>query len=150
MPLQLLAVIVLGLMCGSEMNVALFGHPTLHKQPIEAHIPVRASFAKLFGRIMPFWMALSTLLNLLLLLPFEHSNRLVWRIDAIALTIQVAAVGFSLIGPVPINNRIARWAPDPHPSDWHAQEHRWDVYHWLRTLGLVVASLLLALGLAPH
>jgi len=101
MPLQLLAVIVLGLMCGSEMNVALFGHPTLHKQPIEAHIPVRASFAKLFGRIMPFWMALSTLLNLLLLLPFEHSNRLVWRIDAIALTIQVAAVGFSLIGPVP-------------------------------------------------
>jgi hypothetical protein len=29
MPLQLLAAIVLGLMCGSEMNVALFGHPTL-------------------------------------------------------------------------------------------------------------------------
>jgi len=77
MPLQLLAVIVLCLMCGSEMNIAVFGHPTLHNQPIEVHIPARASFAKLFGRIMPFWMALSTLLNLLLLLPFEHSNRFV-------------------------------------------------------------------------
>jgi hypothetical protein len=150
MPLQLLAVIVLGLMCGSETNVAVFGHPTLHKQPIEVHIPVRASFAKLFGRIMPFWMAVSTLLNLLLLVPFGHSNRFVWRINAIALTIQVAAVGFSLIGPVPINNRIVSWAPDSLPGDWHVQEHRWDVYHWLRTLGLFVAFLLLALGLAAR
>ena len=150
MPLQLFAVIVLGLMCGNEMNVAVFGHPTLNKQPLEVHIPVRASFAKLFGRIMPFWMAVSTLLNLLLLLPFEHSNGFVWRIDAIAFTIQVAAVVFSLIGPVPINNRIARWAPDSLPSDWHVQEHRWDVYHWLRTSGLIMAFVLLALGLATH
>jgi hypothetical protein len=111
MPLQPLTVIVLGLMCGSETNVAVFGHPTLNKQPLAVHIPPRASFAKLFGRVMPFWMAVSTLLNLLLLLPFEHSNRFVWHIDAIALTIQVAAVGCSLIGPVRINNRIARWAP---------------------------------------
>ena len=113
MPLQLFAVIVLGLMCGSEMNVAVFGHPTLNKQPLEVHIPVRASFAKLFGRIMPFWMAVSTLLNLLLLLPFEYSNGFVWRIDAIAFTIQVAAVVFSLIGPVPINNRCQMGAGFP-------------------------------------
>ena len=101
MPLQLLTVIVLGLMCGSEMNVAVSGHPTLNKQPIEVHIPVRASFAKVSGRVMPFWMAVSTLLNLLLLLPFGHSNRCVWRTDVIAVTIQFAAVGFSLIGPCP-------------------------------------------------
>ena len=56
MPLQLLTVIVLGLMGGSGMNIAVFGHPTLNKQPLEVHIPVRASFAKLFGRIMPYWM----------------------------------------------------------------------------------------------
>jgi hypothetical protein len=126
MPLQLLTVIVLGLMCGSEMNVAVSGHPTLNKQPIEVHIPVRASFAKVFGRVMPFWMAVSTLLNLLLLLPFGHSNRCVWRTDVIAVTIQFAAVGCSLIGPVPISNRIARWALASLPSDWHVQEHRCD------------------------
>ena len=27
--LQVLAILVLGLMCGSELNVAAFGHPTL-------------------------------------------------------------------------------------------------------------------------
>lgn len=137
-------------MCGCEMNVAVFARPTLNKQPFEVHTPARAAFPKLFGRIMPFWMAISSLLNLLLLPSFEHSNRFVWRIDASELTIPIAAVGFSLIRPVPINNRIARWAPDSLPRDRHVQEHLWDVYHWLRTLGLIAAFLLLAFGLALH
>ncbi len=58
---------------------------------------------------MPFWMSGSALLNLLLVLPFEHPKSSVWRIDAIALTIQIVAVLFSLIALVPINTRIARW-----------------------------------------
>lgn len=150
MALQLLTVIVLGLMCGSELNLAVFGHPTLSRQPLEVHISVRSSFARLFGRVMPFWMAGSTLLNLLLLLPFEHSNSSIWRIDAIAFAIQVAAVGFSLMAPVPINSRVARWVPASLPSDWQVQEHLWDVYHWLRTSGLITAFVLLAFGLAAR
>jgi len=74
MVLHLLAVLVLGLMCGSELNVGAFAHPTLNQQSREIHIPMRAAFAKLFGRVMPFWMAGSTLLNLLILLPFERLN----------------------------------------------------------------------------
>ena len=74
MTLQLIALLVLGLMCGSELNVAAFGHPTLSRQPLEAHVFVRSALAALFGRIMPFWMAGSTILNLLLLLPFGHLN----------------------------------------------------------------------------
>ena len=105
MMLQFIAALVLGLMCGSELNVAAFAHPTLDRQPLAVHIPVRSSFAALLGRVMPFWMAGSTLLNLLLLLRFERLNTVSWRLAAIALAIQVAAVVFSLIGPVPINNR---------------------------------------------
>jgi hypothetical protein len=40
---------------------------------------------------MPFWMAGSALLNLLLLLPFEHLNPQAWRLAAIAFAIQVLA-----------------------------------------------------------
>jgi hypothetical protein len=87
MVLQVLAIVVLGLMCGSELNVAAFAHPTLHRQPLEVHIPVRASWATLFGRVMPFWMATSTLLNLLLLLPFEHLGVLARHLAAIAFAI---------------------------------------------------------------
>ena len=147
MTLQLAAVLVLGLMCGSELNVAAFGHPTLNRQPPETHILVRASFAALFGRVMPFWMAGSVLLNLLLLLPFEHLNGYARRLAAIALVVQVVAVVFSLVALVPINNRIAKWTPKSLPDDWRAQEHRWDLYHWLRTCGLVVAFAILTLSI---
>jgi len=133
-------------MCGSELNLGAFAHPALKRQPLETHILVRSSFAGLFGHVMPLWMAGSVLLNLLLLLPLEHLNQSAWNLAAIALAIQVFAVVFSLVGPVPINNRITKWTPESVPKDWTAQEHRWDVYHWLRTCGLVVAFALLALS----
>jgi uncharacterized membrane protein len=115
----------------------------LNRQSQDVHILVRASLAALLGKVMPFWMPASTLLNALLLLPIGHLNQTAWRLAAMALAIQVCAVVFSLVGPVPINNRIARWRPESVPDDWKAQEHRWDLYHWLRTGGLVVAFLLL-------
>ncbi|HEX4002377.1 MAG TPA: DUF1772 domain-containing protein [Candidatus Acidoferrales bacterium] len=147
MSLQLVAVLVLGLMCGSELNVALFGHPTLERLPLDVHIAVRSAWAALLGRVMPFWMATSTILSLLLLLPFEHLERTAREFAAAAFGIQVLSVIFSLAAPVPINNRIARWTPASLPDNWKAQEHRWDVYHWLRTAGLIVAFAFLALSL---
>jgi len=148
MTLPTLTLLVMGLMCGSELNVLLFGHPTLNRQPLEAHIAVRSSFARLFGRVMPFWMVGSTLLNLFLLLPMSHLSAPAWRLALFALAIQIAAVLFSLLAPVPINNRIARWTSGALPSDWRAQEHRWDVYHAIRTCGLIVAFALLCVSLA--
>jgi uncharacterized membrane protein len=145
MILPLIATLVLGLMCGSEINVAAFGHPTLNRQPLAAHILVRSSLAVVFGRVMPLWMAASTVLNVLLLFPFAQLSDTAWRYAAIALAIQALAVMFSLIAPVPINNRIARWTPESLPNDWRTQEHRWDLYHWFRTAGLVAAFALLAL-----
>jgi uncharacterized membrane protein len=146
MTLQLIAVLALGLMCGSELNVAAFAHPTFNRQPLEVHVPMRSSFALLFGRVMPFWMGGSTLLNLLLLLPFEHLNESAWRLAAIAFAIQVIAVVFSLVGLVPINNRIAKWTTESLPEDWQAQEDRWDQYHWWRTCGLIAAFAILVLS----
>jgi len=146
--LQILAILVLGLMCGGELNVAAFAHPMLNRQPFETHIRMRAALAVLFGRVMPFWMTGSTLLNLLLLLPFTHLSHSAWQFAAISAAIQVLAVVFSLIGPVPINNRIKTWKPDSLPADWQAQERRWDLYHWSRTCGLTAAFALLLLSLA--
>jgi uncharacterized membrane protein len=146
MQLHLFAIVVLGLMTGSELHIALFGHPALNRQPQQAHILVRASLAALLGRVMPFWMAGSTLLNLLLLLPFEHLGPTAWRQAAISFGIQVFAVAFSLVGPVPINNRILKWTPDSLPNDWKQQEQRWDVYHAVRTGALCFGFVLLTLS----
>jgi uncharacterized membrane protein len=146
--LQIVATVVLGMMCGSELNVAAFGHPALNRQPLDVHIAVRSEFARMFGRVMPIWMPGSTLLNLLLVLPLPHRDGFTLRLNAIALAIQIAAVVFSLIGPVPINNRIAKWTSATLPADWQKQEQRWDFYHWVRTCGLITAFVLLALGIS--
>jgi hypothetical protein len=150
MTLYIVALLVLGLMCGSELNVAAFAHPTLNRQPLETHILMRVAFARMLGRVMPLWMAGSTLLNLLLLLPFAQLDPEAWRLAALAFAIQALAIPFSLFGPVPINNRIINWRPQSLPSDWKEQEHRWDVYHWLRTFGLIVAFAALILSAMIH
>jgi len=146
MLLQTAAILVLGLMCGSELNVALFGHPILNRLPLEVHIPVRSALAALLGRVMPFWMPASAILNLLLVLPVVKLNERAWRLAVAALAIQALASLFSLIGPVPINNRIARWTIASLPKGWRAEERRWDVYHALRTAALIVAFVLLILS----
>ncbi len=58
MILHLVALLVLGLMCGSELNVALFSHPVLKRQPLETRIGsliprgvARESHAVLDGRL---------------------------------------------------------------------------------------------------
>jgi len=150
MMLHLLALLVLGLMCGSELNVALFSHPVLKRQPLETHIAVRSSLAALLGRVMPFWMSGSTLLSLSVILPFEHLHASAWRLAAAAFAMQVLAVVFSLVAPVPINNRIAKWTPQSLPEDWKAQEHRWDAYHLARTCALIVAFALLSLSISAR
>jgi Domain of unknown function (DUF1772) len=144
---QILALLVLGLICGSEFNVAAFGHPSLNRQPLETHIRIRSSMAALFGRVMPFWMAGSAVLNLFLILPFEHLTGLSWRFAAIAFAIQALMIVFSLLGPVPINNRIIKWTPQSLPANWKTEESRWDLYHWFRTCSLIVAFALLAVSL---
>jgi uncharacterized membrane protein len=124
--LLVLAVLTLGLMCGSEFNVAAFAHPTLNRQQLETHTRVRSSLAVLLGRVMPFWMTGSALLNLMLLAPFERLSSAAWRLAAVSFVLQVFAIVLSLLGPVPINNRIAKWTPQSLPRDWQLQEHRWD------------------------
>ena len=146
--LQIIAILVLGLMCGSELNVAAFAHPTLNRQPLDTHIRMRSALAALLGRVMPFWMAGSTLLNLVLILALAHLHGTAWTLAAVAGAIQVLAVIFSLIAPVPINNRIKTWTPNSLPTGWQAAELRWDAYHWERTIGLIVAFALLLCSLA--
>jgi hypothetical protein len=104
----------------------------------------------MFGRVMPFWMAGSTLLNLLLLLPFQHLNGLAWRLDAIAFAIQILAVLFSLLAPLSINTWIASWTVVSLPDHWRREERRWDFYHWLKASGLLLALVLLTLSLAAR
>ncbi len=42
MILYLIAILILGLMCGSELNVGAFAHPALNAQTLDVHVPILA------------------------------------------------------------------------------------------------------------
>jgi len=116
-----------GVLRGRELKVAAFASPTLNQQPHEARIRPRSALAA------GFWPSQAVLdgrfcVALNLTLVFEHSRRQSGRLAATAFAILLLAVLFSLVGPVPINNRIRKWTPESVPSDRREQEHRWDLY----------------------
>ncbi len=78
--LNVVAIIVAGLMVGSELAIAAFVHPTLDRLPDNVHLPVASALARVLGRFMPFWYILVFLLTLAeVLFQWHQSSRLpIW------------------------------------------------------------------------
>jgi Domain of unknown function (DUF1772) len=68
----------------------------------------------------------------------------VFLISAVILWIII--VVFSIIGPVPINNRVIAWDVASLPGDWKSQRLRWDTLNAIRVLliGLAFVALLVS------
>jgi hypothetical protein len=57
---------------------------------------------------------------------------------------------FSVVFPVPINNRIAKWDPEDLPNDWRELRRRWDKLHYVRIVLLLSALACLIWGTVKH
>ena len=64
-----------------------------------------------------------------------------------ALGIFVGSIVFTLLGPVPINNEIARIVPEQPPQNWLALRKRWDQLHAIRVAIILFALILLTAGI---
>lgn len=142
----LIQIISTALLFGNEFSVGFFIHPSLARADHRAFLPAIQVFARFFGKIMPIWMAVTLLLHLLLLwLTWRWpANHTVFLISAVILWIII--VLFSIIGPVPINNRVIAWDVARLPGDWKAQRLRWDTLNAIRVflIGLAFVALLLS------
>ena len=151
MPLSLAALMALlvlstAALLGNEFSVGAFIHPPLSARDDERFLPAIQIFARLFGKIMPFWMAGTLLLHLILLV-------LTWRWAALSTTLLlvatllwVAIVVFSLVGPVPINNQVIAWDIQHLPADWRQLRRRWDQLHAIRVVMIACAFLALVVS----
>lgn len=107
--LNAVAIIVAGLMVGSELAIAAFVHPTLDRLPDSVHLPVASALARVLGRFMPFWYILVFLLTLAeVFFQWHQSSRLPIWVSTSAVLWALASV-YSIAALVPINNRIASW-----------------------------------------
>ena len=148
--LNVVAIIVAGLMVGSELAIAAFVHPTLDRLPDNVHLPAVRALARVQGVFMPYWYVLVFLLTSAeALLRWLQSGSLPVSISTSAVLWTLAIV-YSITLPVPINNRIASWETVTPPADWKTYRRRWDLLHRCRVLLLTIAFAFLIVGVVSR
>jgi hypothetical protein len=149
--LFIILIVSTALILGNEFSVGFLIHPSLARVDHRAFLPAIQVFARFFGKIMPIWMAGTLLLHLLLLWltwqwPADHT---VLLISAVFLWIII--IVFSVIGPVPINDRVKGWDISQLPDDWETYRRRWDRLNAIRVglIGIAFLALLLSFKAWP-
>jgi hypothetical protein len=134
------------LLMGNEFSIAFFIHPSLTRSDHKAFIPAIQVFARLLGRIMPFWMAGTLAAHLALALASWSSDHAASLFMLYASGVWLLIVIFSVIFPVPINTRVAQWNPSALPPNWESERKSWDTYNTIRVGFIVLAFLLLLIA----
>ena len=141
--LFLILILSTGTLLGNEFSIGAFIHPALSRDGHERFLPALQVFARLFGKIMPFWMPATLLLHLILLIVTWRWPALSTVLLLLATLLWLAIIVFSLVGPVPINNRVKDWDLQNLPPDWRQQRLRWDQLNAIRVVMIATAFLTL-------
>jgi len=131
---------------GNEFSIGVFIHPALARTDHERFLPAIQVFAALFGKVMPLWMAATLILHLALLGLSWHWPAASTVLLAVATLLWVVIIIFSVVGPVPINDKVKAWNPQQLPADWREQRRRWDRLHVARVILIALAFLALVLS----
>ncbi len=134
-----------GTLVGNEVCVALV-HTTLYKLPDECHVRVAKPLAGLFGRLMPFWYIAVFALSITECYLLRATGPEVGHLLDVSTGLVGLSIVFTLIGPAPINNRIARLNLVDPAANWIELRKRWDRLHLVRIVILLIALFLLAFG----
>ena len=106
--MTVLALLLLGTLTGNELAISAFVHPALSRLRDEYYTASTQGIARVYGRYAPFWYA-ATLLVLLVLTWRTRLNEAEGLLFGASAVLMVIALALTLIGLVPINNRISKW-----------------------------------------
>ena len=145
--LDIVTILSVGLMIGTEFAVSAFVNPTLRQLDAKTETAATRLFARKLGRVMPFWYVLGFALMTLEAAMRRHDAGIAWLVAALSLFALVIVMTLILL--VPINNRIARAQEEVFP-EFLKKEHRiWDLRHRGRVLALTVSMALFLVGIRP-
>jgi uncharacterized membrane protein len=145
--LEIMLAVAAGTLVGNEICIAAFVHPIFYKLPAECHARVAQPLARLLGAVMPFWYIAVVALAGAEGYRLRDGNPQALHLLEAAVVVFAAAIAFTLLGPVPINNQIARMDPGQPPLNWLALRKRWDRLHAIRVAIILVALTLLTAGM---
>jgi hypothetical protein len=138
------AVVLAGLLAGSELTSRLIVHPTLWK--LDHHEQVRAEklMYRRFASIDPFLMT-GTVIACFVAAGQLHGDSATLAAAGGACFAGMLAI--TLIGNMPINVRVMRWDEESgDPDEWRRIRRRWDRFHTARIVLDGAGFLLVALA----
>lgn len=148
--LILLTLLSAALLVGNEFTVGAFINPAFGRLPEQPQAYAARETARIYGRVMPFWMSANLLLNILLVFPVADRYSASWWFYLTAAVLFAFVIVFSVLFPVPVNNRIAKWNPEDLPNDWSELRRRWDKFHYVRIVLLLSALACLIWGTVKY
>lgn len=141
------AVVLAGVLTGSELTSWGIVHPTLWKLEHNAQVRAEKLVYKRFGSVDPLLMTATTASC------FVAASGLRGRPATLALAAggcYSAMLAITLIGNMPINLRVFHWDEDHgDPAEWRRLRQRWDRLHNIR-IPLDVSGFLLVTLAALH
>jgi uncharacterized membrane protein len=145
MILNVLSIVSIGLMVGTEFAVSAFINPILSQLDPEAEGHAISLFARKLGFVMPFWYVLNFLLLVTEAVVHRHGDGIV--LLATASTLWVVVIVFTLLILVPINNRIIATTSKGYSDRLKQQHTRWDMLHRWRVAALSAAMVAMLIGI---
>jgi len=143
--LDLITVLCIGPLIGTEFAVSAFINPVLRKLDARAQADSIRLFARRLGFAMPFWYGASLVFLLLeTAMRFRQSGVLLL---SAASGIWIAVIVLTLLFLVPINNRMARMDPGEFAGTAYREHQRWDLLHRFRVAALSTAMILFLIGI---
>ena len=138
--------VLAGLLTGNELGTKVALHPSLERLPTPERVRAEQEVTRRYAAIMPFWM-LSTIASCVAALALSRGSRSF--LPTLAGAACFAGMLLStLLGNVPINNRVLELSPETDGEEFVQLRERWDRLHTLRVvlnvagLGMLVAGAL--------
>jgi hypothetical protein len=132
--LDIITILCIGLMVGTELTVSLFINPIIWQLDDQAQAKAFSLFGRYLGKAMPIWYILSLVLLIAEAYLRRHQPALTPLLTAII--IWVAVILYTVTTLVPINNRIVALS-----TQWRTEHKKWDTLHRWRILLLTIAMI---------
>jgi hypothetical protein len=142
-----IAVLLAGVLTGSELTSWGIVHPTLWKLDHSEQVRAEKLMYRRFASVDPFVMT-ATIVACFLAATALHGRSATLAVAAGVCYAVMLAI--TLVGNMPINVRVFRWDEEhSDPDQWRALRHRWDRLHSARVV-LDMAGFVLIILAALH
>jgi uncharacterized membrane protein len=137
--LDIVAIVCIGLLIGTELAVSVFINPSLRRLGAREELRAIRLFAAKLGSAMPTWYVASLLL--LFAEAIVRHGKTGYALLIAANAIWVVVIVLTILFLVPINNRLARADLDAAPELALVEHGRWDAMHRWRVATLTAAMI---------